>query len=99
MAAATAFNITAMLVLSAFAFGMIGPNASHGALQALPEIAGIAGAILTSLQMGIAVATSAVAAAAYAGFGITAMLVPMLGFSILTTLAYALLARSPRPAN
>lgn len=99
MAAATAFNITAMLVLSAFAFGMIGPNASHGALQALPDIAGIAGAILTSLQMGIAVVTSAVVAAAYAGFGITAMLVPMLGFSILTTLAYALLARSPRPAN
>lgn len=96
--AATALTLTSMLVLSAFAFGMIGPNASHGALQALPEIGGIAGAILTSLQMTVAVVTSAMVAAGYAAFGLHAMLVPMLGFSIFTILAYVLLARSRSPA-
>ena len=96
--AATALTLTSMLVLSAFAFGMIGPNASHGALQALPEIGGIAGAILTSLQMTVAVVTSAMVAAGYATFGLHAMLVPMLGFSIFTILAYVLLARSRSPA-
>lgn len=98
-ACATALDLTAMLVLSAFAFGMIGPNASHGALQALPEIAGIAGAILTSLQMTVAVATSALVATAYAGLGIYAMLLPMLCFSVLTVLAYAFMARSPSSAS
>jgi len=91
--ALTAINLTALLVLSAFAFGVIGPNASHGALQAMPEIAGIAGAILTSLQMAVAVLASAMVAAAYGAIGIYAMLLPMLGFSALATLAYALMAR------
>jgi len=87
-----AFNLTALLVLSAFAFGVIGPNASHGALEAMPQIAGIAGAILTSLQMGVAVLASTLVAAAYGIVGIYAMLLPMLGFSILATLAYVLMA-------
>jgi DHA1 family bicyclomycin/chloramphenicol resistance-like MFS transporter len=91
--ALTEFNLTALLVLSAFAFGMIAPNASHGALQAMPEIAGIAGAILTSLQMAVAVLASAIVAATYGAIGIYAMLLPMLGFGIFATLAYALMAR------
>jgi DHA1 family bicyclomycin/chloramphenicol resistance-like MFS transporter len=91
--ALTAVNLTALLVLSAFAFGVIGPNASHGALQAMPEIAGIAGAILTSLQMAVAVLASALVAAAYGAIGIYAMLLPMLGFGVLATMAYALMAR------
>ncbi len=90
---ASALALTVPLILSAFAFGLIGPNASHGALQALPEIAGIAGAILTSLQMMVAVIASAVVAAAYADLGIYAMLVPMLGFGILAMLAAAFIAK------
>jgi len=92
--ALTAINLTALLVLSAFAFGVIGPNASHGALQAMPSIAGIAGAILTSLQMAVAVLASALVAATYGATGIYAMLLPMLAFGILATLAYALMARA-----
>ncbi len=94
MGALNAFNLIALLVLSAFAFGVIGPNASHGALDALPEIAGIAGAILTSLQMAVAVLASAIVAAAYGAIGVYAMLLPMLSFSSLTVLSYLLMVRS-----
>jgi DHA1 family bicyclomycin/chloramphenicol resistance-like MFS transporter len=94
-----ALNLAALLVLSAFAYGVIGPNASHGALEAMPEIAGIAGAILTSLQMGVAVLASAVVAAAYGSVGIYAMLLPMLCFSVLATLAYVLMARPSVSSN
>jgi len=92
--AASAFALTVPLVFSAFAFGLIGPNASHGALQALPEIAGIAGAILTSLQMAVAVVASAVVAGVYADWDIYAMLLPMLGFGILAMLGAALTTKS-----
>jgi DHA1 family bicyclomycin/chloramphenicol resistance-like MFS transporter len=94
--ALNAVNLTALLVLSAFAFGVIGPNASHGALDAMPQIAGIAGAILTSLQMGVAVLASALVAVAYGDLGLYAMLLPMLSFGILATLAYILMAHAPR---
>jgi hypothetical protein len=65
----------------------------------MPEIAGIAGAILTSLQMGVAVLASAVVAAAYGSVGIYAMLLPMLCFSVLATLAYVLMARPSVSSN
>jgi DHA1 family bicyclomycin/chloramphenicol resistance-like MFS transporter len=87
----------ALLVVSAYGFGLIGPNASHGALQALSGIAGIAGAVLTSLQMGTAFIASAIVAAAYARFGMLAMVVPMLGFGLLTLGAYFGLARGFAP--
>jgi DHA1 family bicyclomycin/chloramphenicol resistance-like MFS transporter len=90
---ATAVRLTIMLVLSAFAYGMIGPNASHGALQSMPEIAGIVGAMLTSLQMAAAVLASAIVATAYGSMGIYAMLVPMLAFGALTAFAFATMVR------
>ncbi len=91
-------NLTCLLVPSAFAFGMIGPNASHGALTSMPEIAGIAGAMLTSLQMTVAVIASAIVAGAFAGLGIFAMLLPMLGFATLAAAAYVFMAQT-RPAS
>ncbi len=87
----------ALLVVSAYAFGLIGPNASHSALQALSGIAGIAGAVLTSLQMGTAFVASAIVAAAYGRFGVLAMVVPMLAFGVLTSGVYFGLARGFTP--
>lgn len=40
-----------LLVLNTFSFGLIAPNAKHGALQPLPEIAGVAAAVLGFTQM------------------------------------------------
>jgi len=40
-----------LLVLCTFCYGLVAPNAAHGALQPLPEIAGVAGASLGFMQM------------------------------------------------
>ena len=40
-----------LLVLSTACFGLATPSASHGALAPMPELAGIAGGLLTSVQM------------------------------------------------
>lgn len=40
-----------VLVVATFCYGLIAPNAAHGALQPLPEIAGVAGASLGFVQM------------------------------------------------
>jgi MFS transporter, DHA1 family, multidrug resistance protein len=40
-----------LLVLATACFGLATPSASHGALAAMPELAGIAGGLLTSVQM------------------------------------------------
>jgi DHA1 family bicyclomycin/chloramphenicol resistance-like MFS transporter len=94
------FNLLPLLVLSAFAYGLISPNASLGTMQALPEIAGIASAILTSLQMFVGVIASAVVAAAYATAGVLAMLVPMFGFGLAAFLVYLTTVRSrATPSN
>ncbi|WP_298162512.1 multidrug effflux MFS transporter [Acidocella sp.] len=82
-----------LLVLSAYGYGIIAPNASHGTMQALPEIAGIAGAVLTTLQMSTAVLASAVVAAAFAHFAIAAMVVPMVIFGLVTNGLYYFLVR------
>jgi DHA1 family bicyclomycin/chloramphenicol resistance-like MFS transporter len=81
------------LVISAYAFGLIGPNASHGALHALPQISGIAGAVLTSLQMTVGFISSAIVAACYDALGTYAMVVPMAGFGIVTTILYVGMVR------
>jgi DHA1 family bicyclomycin/chloramphenicol resistance-like MFS transporter len=90
---ADAARLSIALVISAYGYGLIGPNASHGALTALPEIAGIAGAVLTTFQMSVAVLASAMVAAAYARFGLAAMIVPMAGFGLATTALYGLMVR------
>lgn len=82
-----------LLVASAYGYGITAPNASHGTMQALPEIAGIAGAVLTTLQMSTAVLASAVVAAAFASFGIGAMVVPMLIFGLITNGIYYVMVR------
>jgi MFS transporter, DHA1 family, multidrug resistance protein len=40
-----------LLVLTTACFGLATPSASHGALAPLPDVAGIAGGLLTSVQM------------------------------------------------
>jgi DHA1 family bicyclomycin/chloramphenicol resistance-like MFS transporter len=90
---ADATRLAIALVVSAYGYGLIGPNASHGTLTALPKIAGIAGAVLTTLQMSVAVAASAIVAACYARFGLAAMIVPMVGFGAVTAGLYVFMVR------
>ncbi len=45
------------------------------------------------MRMGAAVLASAIVAAAYASYGLYAMLMPMLGFALLTVAVYAPVVR------
>ena len=56
-------GLAPMMVLATFSLGLIAPNAGHGAVEPLPEIAGAASAVLSFTQMVCgAVATAAVGA-------------------------------------
>jgi len=93
---ANAWNLAALLVISAYAYGVTAPNASHGTMQALPEIAGIAGAVLATLQMSAAVLASAIVAMSYSTFGVAAMVVPMLAFGVVSNVLYFGMIRPAR---
>jgi DHA1 family bicyclomycin/chloramphenicol resistance-like MFS transporter len=47
----TLMHVMPMLVMATFAFGLVAPNAAHGALAPLPQIAGQASGVMTSVQM------------------------------------------------
>ncbi len=51
-----------LLLLGTFSYGLISPNAVHGALHPMPHIAGVAGASLGFVQMAIGAAASAMVA-------------------------------------
>jgi DHA1 family bicyclomycin/chloramphenicol resistance-like MFS transporter len=44
-------SLVSLLLLAAFGYGLITPNATQGALQPLPEVAGVAAAVLSLLMM------------------------------------------------
>ena len=78
-----------LLVLNTFCFGLIAPNAKHGALQPLPEVAGVAAAVLgfTQMLLGGTVA-SALVAFLYDGHTATAMTGVMTLFALASLTAY-----------
>lgn len=77
-----------LLVLSTFSMGLMAPNATHGTLHPLPEIAGMASAVLSAMQMIVGSLASALVAYIYDGTSSTAMTSVMAFFSILANLTY-----------
>ncbi|MBD1868849.1 multidrug effflux MFS transporter [Cyanobacteria bacterium FACHB-471] len=83
-----------LLVLNTFCFGLIAPNAKHGALQPLPTIAGVAAAVLGFTQMLLGgTLASALVAFFYDGQTATAMTSVMTLFALAATAAYANIVR------
>ena len=83
-----------LLVLNTFCFGLIAPNAKHGALQPLPEVAGVAAAVLGFTQMAIGGAlASALVAFFYNGHTATAMTSVMSLFALASIAAYTSIVR------
>ena len=83
-----------LLVLNTFCFGLIAPNAKHGALQPLPEVAGVAAAVLGFTQMAIGgTLASALVAFFYDGRTATAMTSIMSLFALASFAAYATIVR------
>ena len=62
-----------LLMLTMFSRGLVGPNATHAAIEPLPEIAGLASSVTVFLQMVAATAVSATVAGLYPLLGPPAM--------------------------
>ena len=65
--------LVSLVVLSFIGHGIVRPNAVQGALEPMPEIAGVAGAMLTGLQMIVGALASAIAATLFDGRSALAM--------------------------
>lgn len=83
-----------LLVLNTFCFGLIAPNAKYGALQPLPEVAGVAAAVLGFTQMLLGgTFASALVAFLYDGRTATAMTSVMTLFALAAIAAYTVIVR------
>jgi DHA1 family bicyclomycin/chloramphenicol resistance-like MFS transporter len=79
-----------LLMLSNAAYGMIGPNAAHEALQPMPEAAGIASAVLRCIQMIAGAGASALVPALYRGHSSLPMTGVMAGCAVSALLVFML---------
>jgi MFS transporter, DHA1 family, multidrug resistance protein len=70
---ATLLTVMPLLVVSTFCFGLAAPSATRGALDPMPELAGVAGGLLTSVQMLCGAASSSLVALLFPVLGIFAM--------------------------
>jgi DHA1 family bicyclomycin/chloramphenicol resistance-like MFS transporter len=77
-----------LLVLSTACFGLAAPSASHGALGPIPELAGIAGGLLTSVQMLSGAVASWAVAFFFPTFGLLAMTGTMAVMAVIALLLY-----------
>ena len=89
-----------LIVLANVATGMTRPNAAQGALEPMPEIVGVASALLSGLQMLVGAAASALAASLFDGRTAIAMTGTMAVCSVSAALVYMLIVRrAERAAN
>jgi DHA1 family bicyclomycin/chloramphenicol resistance-like MFS transporter len=67
------WTLVPLLMIGNVAYGMVRPNAAQGALEPMPEIVGVASAMLAGLQMVAGAVASAVAASLFDGRSALAM--------------------------
>ncbi len=82
-----------LLVLGTFSYGLLSPNAVHGALHPMPHIAGVAGASLGFVQMATGAAASALVAWFDDGRSAHSMSLTMVLCSAAALLTYLTVAR------
>jgi DHA1 family bicyclomycin/chloramphenicol resistance-like MFS transporter len=85
--------VISLLVLGTFAFGLIAPNAMHGAMQPLPQIAGAAGAATGCIQMATGAVVSGLVATLNDEHSALSMTAIMAACSLLGLVSYLLVAR------
>lgn len=90
---ASVATLMPLLVLATFSVGLIFPNASHGVLEPLPDIAGAASALLSFIQMGCGSLAGALVATFYDGHSPLAMIGVMTGFALLALAVYYVVVR------
>jgi DHA1 family bicyclomycin/chloramphenicol resistance-like MFS transporter len=90
-------NLLPLLIVHAFCRGITSPNATHGALEPMGDIAGLASAVVGCAQMATGALSSALVALLFPSLGSTAMALVMTGFSAAAVLAWNV-ARKPAAA-
>ena len=96
LAATAVLTITTfilLVVLANIATGVTRPNAAQGALEPVPEIVGVASALLSALQMLVGAVASALAASLFDGRSAVAMTGVMAACSVSAALVYVLVVR------
>lgn len=89
-----------LLIVSNAMYGLVGPNATHEALQPTPQAAGIASAVLRCIQMIAGGGASALVPALYHGHSSVAMTGVMAGCAVSALLVFLLgLRRAERVAE
>ena len=82
-----------LIVLANVATGVTRPNAAQGALEPMPEIVGVASALLSGMQMLVGAVASALAASLFDGRTAMAMTGTMAVCSVSAALVYLLVVR------
>jgi drug resistance transporter, Bcr/CflA subfamily len=82
-----------LVVIGNIGTGVLRPNAAQGALEPMPDIVGVASALLSGLQMVIGALSSAIAASLFDGRTAIAMTGTMTVCSLAAGLAYVTLVR------
>jgi len=90
---ASLLTIMPLLVASTFCFGLAAPSAAHGALDPIPELAGVAGGLLTSIQMLCGAASSSFVALLFPVLGIFSMSGVMAACALLAGMVWIWLGR------
>ena len=90
---AQVITLMPLLVINTFCRGIISPNAIHGAIQPVPESAGVAAAIVGFMQMLCGAVASGLVAFLYDGHTAIAMSGVMALFAIASLITYIRLVR------
>jgi DHA1 family bicyclomycin/chloramphenicol resistance-like MFS transporter len=85
--------VISLFIVVAFAFGMIAPNATHGAMQPLPQIAGAVGAASGCILTVAGAISSALVAILFDGHSALSMTAVMALCALLAMVSYLLIAR------
>lgn len=84
----TLITIMPLLSASTFCFGLAAPSATRGALDPMPELAGVTGGLLTSIQMLCGAASSSLVALLFSSCGAQAMSGVMFTFALLGAIVW-----------
>ncbi|VCU71112.1 Bicyclomycin resistance protein [Pigmentiphaga humi] len=63
----SAWTLVPLLVVNTFSFGMIAPNATHAAVEPLPQMAGVASAVVSCVMMAVGALAGIVVTLLYDG--------------------------------
>ena len=94
----TLAGLLPLLIVHAFCRGISAPNATHGALEPMGEIAGLASAVVGFLQMATGALSSALVAMLFPWLGPSAMALVMTAFSAAALVAWGVATRPARAA-